>query len=1470
MSSEPTSDDARRQRLDEVVGEFLVAHDAGQRPDPREWLARHAELCPELAEFFTDRERMEQVIDPLRVQARRRSDDLAAFTKTAQTGSVGASPPSSPAMSELAEGNASLDTDGGGSLSLGRGTLVRYFGDYELIKELGRGGMGVVYKARQISLNRPVALKMIRSAALASDDELRRFQNEAEAVALLDHPHIVPVLEVGNHDGQRYFSMKLIGGMSLEKVLADYVVNPKAAARLAKKAAEAVHHAHQRGILHRDLKPANILLDEHREPYVTDFGLAKRVEGDSELTHSGAILGTPAYMAPEQASGRRGSVTTASDVYGLGAVLYALLTGRAPFAGESVGGTLEQVRESTPPAPSLMNRRAPRDLEVICLKCLEKEPSRRYASAQALSDDLGRYIAGEPIAARPTGMLERGWLWCRRNPWLAAATGATAAALVAVAVFAVLYARQQSRVAAREKQVAAEKGKAKDEIAGLAKDLKSERDKLRTSLADSNHRLAMLSFERAQRSFHSGQPNYGLLYLVETWHYALEANDPTWQRLARANLSLWRYSCPEVSAVFPGFVSISPDGKTILSRGDGKNGQLWDVATGRPIGQAMVHAGKIRKGVFSPDSTIVATSGDDSNVRLWNAKSGHPIGMPLQHQDLDKVLTFNPKGGVVLTGSRDGAIRLWSTATASPIGEPMIHQSEVSSVEFSADGRVVVTNVNGSPPRLWDAPSGRPIANPIDHETAGYGVRLSPDGKTMLIWDRYGTGRLWNFATGLPAGPPMAHEDMIVSAAFSPDGKTVVTGWPDLSAQLWNVVDGRPIGPPLEREGIRSPGTITHVSFSPDGSTFLVYGLGEDKVRLGDPATGLPIGKPLEHRGAGEGLSVAFSQDGKTIATSGDDSTTRLWDAASGLPIGQPMALQGEVVAVVATPEGTAVLTVTNELARLWTGVIGLPVGQPLDLLDRAERVWFSRDGKTLRTTGSHVSSNRLWDATTGLAVREPLGHDPKGGGMFNFEDDNVAAGDMNRNRTTPLWNPPQTQVWSAAISPDGKTVLVGSADGTARLWDAATRQPIGPALQHQGRVEHVAFSPDGRTLATASNHLTEMLSTQNVESAARLWHLPALLDDDLPRVKLWVESMTGLAMNDDGSITRFEAFDWQERCERLRRLGGPPKTDDRWLADPILYGPDPTARARAWIERKCWEEAEAAFSAVVRARPLRSSTWKERGRFHVMRAELENAAADFAQALALWDRDPNLLDDIVASNEVLDLVLPLIKEDVNKLLPQLLFLRADRLVREGRFELARAVLMRASALPWEGTELGLERGEMFALLGCSDVVAALVRKHEHTINLGMARQVAWCYALCPFAVPDPTTPVSLAEFYVNGVRARVKPAVLNAIGPVLYRTLGAVLYRAGRFEDAVQRLREGIRLGNRRGEALDWAFLAMAHQKLGHRDEARRWLDRLHGHEANTDSRQFWDEMAIHTLRREAEAVVLYDPVFPANPFAP
>jgi serine/threonine protein kinase len=402
-------------RLQALIGDFLGAIQSG-RPIERDiWVADHPDLAEGLRAFLADYDQFQNLAAPLR--------DVAEAAATVAHETAGFSVASGPSP-EISRGDSAA--------SLAAGARVRYFGDYEPLRTLGEGGMGIVFEARQRSLNRVVALKMIRAGRFAGEDDVRRFRNEAEAVAKLDHPHIVPVYEVGEHEGHNYFSMKRIDGTSVAANLSGYRDRPREAARLVAKVARAVHHAHQRGVLHRDLKPSNVLLDAEGEPHLTDFGLAKRLDGAgaAEATHTGAILGTPAYMAPEQAGGRRGEVTTATDVYGLGALLYALLTGQAPFRGESLADTLVQVREGSPVPIRKSNPKVPRDLETICARCLEREPRRRYASADAVAVELEHWLKGEPITARPVGALERSWMWCRRNPLVASLTTSVATLLI--------------------------------------------------------------------------------------------------------------------------------------------------------------------------------------------------------------------------------------------------------------------------------------------------------------------------------------------------------------------------------------------------------------------------------------------------------------------------------------------------------------------------------------------------------------------------------------------------------------------------------------------------------------------------------------------------------------------------------------------------------------------------------------------------------------------------------------------------------------------------------------------------------------------------------------------------------------------------------------------------------------------------------------------------------------------------------
>jgi tRNA A-37 threonylcarbamoyl transferase component Bud32 len=692
MQIEPSADTSREERLDAVVASYLQAVSAGQVPDRHELLARYSDLAPELAEFFADQDAIQRWTTPLKLLTEAPRED---------------------------------------------GPELPAFSDYEVLAELGRGGMSVVYKARQKSLNRLVALKVFRTDPLAPADYLQRFRNEAELVALLDHPQIVPIYEISEQAGRLCFAMKLFEGGSLAGQLPRFTRDPKASARLVASVARAVHHAHQRGVLHRDLKPGNILLDAEGRPQVTDFGLAKRIEVDSGLTQTGSIVGTPSYMAPEQAAGKRGAVTTVTDVYGLGAVLYALLTGRPPFQGETVLDTLTQVKDRDPEPPSRTNPRVDRDLETICRKCLEKEPQRRYGSAEALAEDLERWLNGEPILARPLGRARRFGRWCRRNPLVAGLAAAVVVLLVVtlttLAIGTLLIARERDATLERERAL---------------------RQQLYVLNVHSAHEAWQAGDYTRMRELlerDKSNPTGGDLRGFE-WHY-LDA------LLQSAPRELARVQGHQRDAYY---VTWSPDGRTLASCGLDGFVRLWNTETLQCRAAWRAHEDEVNIVRFSPDGRGLATASDDGSVRLWTLHE-HTLLARLEGHGASL-----PVFGASTAGLLGSPLGQGSLLAASALFPGIAQENWVESMVYSPDGRSLAASGRDGVVWLWDVATGA-CRERLDLQAGCIHMQqFSPDGKMLAAATALGAVLL--DLNPLRRRTATAAPEEVHSVTFSPDG----------------------------------------------------------------------------------------------------------------------------------------------------------------------------------------------------------------------------------------------------------------------------------------------------------------------------------------------------------------------------------------------------------------------------------------------------------------------------------------------------------------------------------------------------------------------------------------------------------------------------------------------------------------------------------------------------------------------------
>jgi WD40 repeat protein/serine/threonine protein kinase len=967
-------------------------------------------------------------------------------------------------------------------LSEGPGTRV---GPYKLLQPIGEGGMGAVFMAEQENpVRRMVALKVIKPG-MDSRQVVARFEQERQALALMDHPNIAKVLDAGTTgSGRPFFVMELVKGVPITKYCDQQHLTPRERLELFIPVCQAVQHAHQKGVIHRDLKPSNVLIalyDGRPVPKVIDFGVAKatsqKLTERTMFTEFGQVIGTLEYMSPEQAELNQLDVDTRSDIYSLGVLLYELLTGTTPFdrgrlRQAAFDEVLRIIREEEPPKPSTRlshsdelpniaaNRRTePKklgrlmrgELDWVVMKCLEKDRARRYETANGVARDIERYLTDEPVEAGPPSARYRLAKFARKNRRLLATAAAFVLLLAAAAGVSAWLAVEANRSAERadteaknatesarlaQKEAARADREAQNAKEATARE-KQRADGEQAARRGSQRLLGLMNVDQGLREADEGRPFLALLRIAQP--LVVDADDPPATEMARVRLAnyrqyyqpgppvltqVWFLPAPVKAARF------SRDGRRVVTVCN-EAAQVWDAATGQAVTPPLTHANDVHSAAFSPDGGRVVTASQDNTARVWDAATGRAVSPPLRHGDAVMSAVFSPDGDRVVTACQDGTAQVWDAATGQAVIPPFRHGESVRLAAFSPDGRRVVT-AGSTTVRLWDVASGRSLTPPLSHEPLVESVAFSPDGQ-RVVTGGYLYARVWDAATGRPLIPPLMHEGMVGFAAFSPDGRRVLTAGLD-KVQVWDAANGRPIR--------NLPGGTA--VFSPDGRR-VVTASNDRTARVWDAATGQPLSPPLPH--GGPVRSAAFSPDGRRLVTASDDRTARVWDTATGRPAGITLAHEARVHSAAFSPDGRRLVTSADRTARVWNAATGQPVSPPLLHGGPVQSAAFSPDGRRV-VTASDDRTARVWDAATGQSLIPWLSH--------------------------------QGIVQSAAFSPDGRRVVTASADGIAQVWDAATGQPVAPLLAHRDRVKFAAFSPDGRRLVTVSDN--------RQAGAARIW----------------------------------------------------------------------------------------------------------------------------------------------------------------------------------------------------------------------------------------------------------------------------------------------------------------------------------------------------------------------------------------------
>ena len=979
-------------------------------------------------------------------------------------------------------------------------------GNYELMEELGHGGMGIVYKARQVGLDRLVAVKMLLYGRWTNERFVERFRVEARAAAALDHPGIVGIHEVGEQDGQPWFSMDLLPGPSLADLVRDRPLPPRRAAALLKSVAESVAHAHQRGVLHRDLKPANVLLDEDGHPRVTDFGLAKDSRTEGDMTLSGETLGSPHYLPPEQIGGRPDAAAPAADIYSLGAILYHLLTGRPPFQSDALEATLLQVMQQEPAPPRLLNPAVPLDLQTVCLKCLEKEPERRYPTARDLAEDLGRFLSDQPVQARAVTPLQRTWRWCRRHPSLASLLVVSGLLLLTILIGSPIAALRIQR----ERDAAA-----------------AEADRARRSEYASDMLIAQQAFtenhlRRVDQLLTKHDPTVGLT-----------KKERAGRQLATPDLRGWEWyylreqargdATAGLATNLQGFIALSPDGMTLAVSVEtnvlllnASNGQLkariphsgknclgiafnrqgefvFQESTGHlrgwslnPLREVGVLTNDTTPGIvrFSPDGRWLATAGYEQGIDLWDWPARRLVYRVEERSgwSYSRGFAFSPDGQFLAWANRAGEVIFWNLSEAREVRRVSAlpgWDAPVCWLEFTPDGKYLACSGVDRSLRLFEVATWserRMYRNPSGLARI---VTFLPDNKTLLVLDDDYSIQVWDWPQWQLQRVLRGHRDQASSVAVAPGGRRFFTGCWDGKIRSWDSeLD------PLASRRIAFNHSTRATAIAMDGAVLL-------QIDTNSVATILSTTTLKEYfRGSLPGvlktnsISWAIASGGQRLARLDANRQVQLWrpgDAEAGAPLAGSPADE-----IAFSPDGKQLMGASHDRhLQLWNVETGSRVAHTQFEAHTNDLVWcvtVSPDGFRAAVGLMH-GSLLLWD-TRKPGPPNVLRPATNAGGVLGlrFSDDGrrlaAATGgadgvwlyDVERQHELGHLDALTQATRRVAFSPDGQRLAVGGADGTLTLWEPESGQQLLRLPGHPDRIDGIKFLPDGKNIVSLSD----------------------------------------------------------------------------------------------------------------------------------------------------------------------------------------------------------------------------------------------------------------------------------------------------------------------------------------------------------------------------------------------------------------